>query len=124
MALALQILYIGDSGAVAVHAELTRGGYAPTFHHVTSEAHFLQALATHFDIAISDFVVEDFGALAALRIVQDRGVDLPLIVVSGKNDEAGLQAALKAGAADHLSRRNLTRLNAAVERELRAARMR
>jgi two-component system, cell cycle sensor histidine kinase and response regulator CckA len=124
MPVPLQVLYIGDSGAGAVHAELTRGGYAPTFQHVSGEAHLLQALAARFDIAISDFAVGDFGALAALRIIQDRGIDLPLIVVSGKTDEASVPAALKAGAADHLTRRNLMRLNAAVERELRGVRMR
>jgi signal transduction histidine kinase len=45
-------------------------------------------------------------------------------VVSGKGKDADAVAALKAGAADHLNRRSLMRLNAAVERELRAARMR
>src|SRR5262249_55355089 len=46
------------------------------------------------------------------------------IVVSGKIRDADVLAVLKAGAADHMTRSNLMRLNAAVERELRAARMR
>jgi two-component system, cell cycle sensor histidine kinase and response regulator CckA len=124
MSVALHVLYIGDSGAGAVHAELTRGGYDPIFQHVASEADLLKALSSRFDIAISDFAVGDFGALDALRIIQDRGIDLPLIAVSGKSDETDVQAALKAGAADHLTRRNLMRLNAAVERELRGVRVR
>ena len=124
MPVALRVLYIGESGPGVVQAELARGGYLPTFHQVSSEAQLLEALVERFDIAISDFTVGDFGALAALRIIQEHRIDLPLIVVSSKTDEAGLQAALKAGAADHLTRRNLMRLNAAVERELRAARMR
>ncbi len=124
MSVALHILYIGESGAAVVQAELQRGGYDPVFQQVSSEAELLQALVSRFDIAISDFVVGDFGALEALRLIQERALDLPLIVVSAKADEAAVQDALKAGAADHLTRRNLMRLNAAVERELRGVRLR
>src|SRR5581483_10130366 len=95
-----------------------------SFEPVADEAQLHAALAEKWDIAISDFTVGDFGALAALKIIQERGVDLPLIVVSGKMTNADVIAALKAGAADHLPRRNLMRLNAAVERELRAGRLR
>ena len=45
-------------------------------------------------------------------------------MVASRNDEAGALAALKAGAADYLIRPVFTRLNAAVERELRAAKLR
>ena len=89
-----------------------------------TEAQLQAALADSWDIAISDFAVGDFGALSALRVIQERGIDLPLIVVSGKIRDSDVLSALKAGAADHLTRRNLMRLNAAVEREIRAARMR
>jgi signal transduction histidine kinase len=124
MPVVLHVLYIGEGGAAAVHAELTRGGYRPNFRHVSGATDFLDALDSRFDIVLSDFVVGDFGALQALRIIQERAVDLPLIVVSGRADETDLQAALKAGAADHVTRRNLLRLNAAVERELTGVRMR
>jgi len=124
MSIALHVIYVGDNGAGAVQAELARGGYRPTFRHVSSEAEMVQALESRFDIAVSDFSVGDFGALQALRIIQERGLDLPLIVVSGKAEDSEVLAALKAGAADHLTRRNLLRLNAAVERELTGVRMR
>jgi signal transduction histidine kinase len=62
--------------------------------------------------------------LEALRIILDKGIDLPLIVVSGEIPEADVLAALKAGASDHLRRGALMRLNAAVEREIRAAKTR
>jgi len=120
----LKVLYIGDAGAGAVQAELERGGFDATFRQVSGEADLLKSLISQFDIAVADFVPGVFGALEALRIVQERGIDLPLIVVSGKISEAEVQAVLKAGAADHLTRRNLMRLNAAVERELRGVRIR
>ncbi|MBZ5724743.1 MAG: response regulator [Acidobacteriia bacterium] len=120
----LRVLFIGESGAEAVAAELQRGGYQPDIEQVQTEGQLEAALAGPWDIAISDFAVGDFGALAALRLIQDKALDLPLIVVSGRIRDSEVLSVLKAGAADHLTRGNLMRLNAAVERELRAAKMR
>jgi len=120
----LRILFIGETGADAIAAELQRGGYDPAFERATTREELSAALGAGCDIAISDFAVGDFGALEALRIIPERGIDLPLIVVSGEIAEADILAALKAGAADHLRRGALMRLNAAVEREIRAAKMR
>src|SRR5271169_6008604 len=117
----LCVLFIGETGAEVVSAELESGGYAPTFQRVVTVEQLGPALAAHCDIAISDFAVGNFGALDALRVIQEKGVDLPLIVVSGRIGDSEVLAVLKAGAADHLTRTNLMRLNAAVEREMRAA---
>lgn len=124
MRIPLRILFIGDTGADAVSAELERGGYSPHFERISSSAELIDALASTWDVAISDFTAGDFGALEALRLIQERGVDLPLIAVTGKIRDSEVLSVLTAGAADHLTRRNLMRLNAAVERELRAARLR
>jgi signal transduction histidine kinase len=120
----LRILFIGETGADSIAAELQRGGYDPAFERVTTREELNAAIGAVCDIAISDFAVGDFGALEALRIILEKGIDLPLIVVSGEIAEADVLAALKAGAADHLRRGALMRLNAAVEREIRAAKMR
>jgi two-component system, cell cycle sensor histidine kinase and response regulator CckA len=121
----LRVLFIGETGADAVSAELREGGYEPVFETVRTKADLQKALNDNWDIAISDFsVAADFGCLAALRVIQERAMDVPLIVVSGKIRDRDVLAALKAGASDHLSQGKLMRLNAAVERELRAVRMR
>jgi signal transduction histidine kinase len=120
----LRILFIGLTGSDPVAGELRRGGYDPSLEFVTTRQQLEDALFATWDIAISDFRVGDFGALEALRVIQANATDLPLIVVSGRIRQADILAALTAGAADHLTRANLMRLNAAVERELRAARMR
>src|SRR3982751_2274016 len=124
MAQPLRVLFIGETGADAVTADLEQAGYSPSFGCIATEEQLQTALADSWDIAISDFTVGNFGALAALKTIQERGIDLPLIVVSGKIRDSDALSALKAGAADHLTRRNLMRLNAAVEREIRAARLR
>ncbi len=124
MAIPLRVLFIGESGAEAVAAELQRGGYDPVFHRISTARELAEALASNWEVAISDFAVGDFGAIAALGIIQAQGVDLPLIAVTGKIRDSDVLSVLKACAADHLTRSNLMRLNAAVERELRAARLR
>jgi signal transduction histidine kinase len=120
----LRVLFIGDSGADAVEGQLRNGGFEPSFEQILTEAQLQSALSESWDIAISDFTVGEFGAMTALRVIQERGVDLPLIVVSARSKDADALLALQSGAADHLNRRNLVRLNAAVVRELRAARLR
>ncbi|MBZ5581701.1 MAG: hybrid sensor histidine kinase/response regulator, partial [Acidobacteriia bacterium] len=120
----LRILFVGQDGADAVAAELKKAGYDPSFHYAATSQELQAALGSERDIAVSDFAVGDFTALEALRIIQERNLDLPLIVVSGRIRDTDIQAVLKAGAADHLTRGNLMRLNAAVEREIRGVRMR
>jgi two-component system cell cycle sensor histidine kinase/response regulator CckA len=125
MAHPLKLLFIGDTGADAVVDELQRGSYTPSVERVTNRQELDEALARDPDIAISDFAAgADFGALEALRFIQQKNLDLPLIVVSGKIGDSDVISVLKAGAADHLTRGDLMRLNAAVERELRGVKMR
>jgi signal transduction histidine kinase len=120
----LRILYIGESGADSVADELRRGGYDPALERASTREELIAALRTGCDIAIGDFSSGDLGALEALKLIREQDVDLPLIVVSGEVGEAEVLTALKAGAADHLKRGSLMRLNAAVERETGAVRMR
>jgi two-component system cell cycle sensor histidine kinase/response regulator CckA len=121
----LRILYIGETGFESgIADELAKAGFAPSFRQVSDAAALDAALNQPWDIAISDFIVGEFGAVRALRLIQEKGIDLPLIVVSGEIPDEDAVSALKAGAADHMHRDRLARLNAAVERELRAAKMR
>jgi len=123
MAQPLRVLFIGERGAEEVSAELVGGGFSPSLERVTTMAELETALGSPWDIAISNFGGQP-GALATLQAIQEKRLDLPLIVVSGNIKDSDALTALKAGAADHLKRGHLMRLNAAVERELRAARMR
>ncbi len=124
MSTPLQVLFIGENGADDVAAELQRGGYDPSLKVIEDCAQLGEALRTPPDIVISNFRIARCGALKALRAIQESGLDLPVIVVSGKIKDADVAAVLKAGAADHMTSANLMRLNPAVERELRSARIR
>src|SRR5690349_8290441 len=107
----LSVLFIGQSGAEAVEAELKQGGFEPTFRCVNKPEKLQEAIKAGCDIAICDAVTGELGALAALKAIQEKAVDLPLIVISGKIKDSDVLAALKAGAADHMTRSNLMRLN-------------
>ena len=120
----LRILFLGDCAPDSVNAELRIGGYDPTFETVAARCELDAALEKGWDIAISDFRAGDFTALDALALVREKRLDLPLFVVSAESNETDALAALKAGAADYLRRPTFTRLNAAVERELGAAKLR
>ncbi len=61
------------------------------------------------------------AALAALKLLQDKGFDLPFILASGTVGEDVAVEAMKAGAHDYVLKTNLTRLPLAIERELRDA---
>src|SRR5689334_9745936 len=111
MPIPLRVIFIAETGADAITAELRRGGFEPVLERVSTAAELLEAIASNWDVAISDLPPGEFGALQALSLIQERGVDLPLIAVTGKIKEADVLSVLKAGAADHLTRNNLMRLN-------------
>jgi two-component system cell cycle sensor histidine kinase/response regulator CckA len=124
MRIPLRVIFAGQIGADAVAGELRRGGFDPVIEPVATAQQLNKALSSNWDVAICDFCANGFGAIEVLAIIQQRGVDLPLIAITGRIKDADVLSVLKAGAADHLTRGNLMRLNAAVERELRAARLR
>ncbi|MBV9507682.1 MAG: response regulator [Acidobacteriia bacterium] len=121
----LRIIFIGESGVDTILAELRRGQFEPVYEQVSQGPQLTELLSGNWDLAIAESVGgSGFGALQALSIIQESGVDLPLIAVTTKSRQEDVIAVLKSGAADHMTRRNLMRLNAAVERELRAVRLR
>jgi PAS domain S-box-containing protein len=65
-----------------------------------------------------------FSAPAALKLLQDNGLDLPFIVVTGAVGEETAVQVMKAGAHDYVMKQNLERLPSTVERELRQAEVR
>jgi two-component system, cell cycle sensor histidine kinase and response regulator CckA len=119
----LRVLVIEDSedDTLLLLRELRRGGYEPTAQRVENAAEMEEALRQKWDIIISDYSLPNFDPLRALRILQNQGLDIPCIVISGSVDESTILAAMRAGAGDYLMKDNLMRLTPAVERELREA---
>src|SRR5262245_62090749 len=123
----LRVLIIEDSefDARILVSTLKQGGYQPSFLRVETAETLRAALANEtWDIILSDYNMPSFSAPAALKIVQDSGLDLPFIIISGGIGEDVAVAAMKAGANDYLMKGNLARLAPAVDRELREAAIR
>jgi len=127
MSAARRILIVDDS---ADDAELTvrvlrRGGCELTYERVDTPEAMRAALERgNWDLVIADYSMPRFDGIAALRLLQERELDLPFILVSGTVGEDVAVQAMKAGAHDYVLKNNLARLPPAVERELRDAEVR
>ncbi len=76
------------------------------------------------DIVLADYKLPDFSGLEALEIVSQSYDKLPVIFVSGTIGEERAVEAMKNGLTDYILKDNLSRLPAAIEREIRDAEMR
>jgi PAS domain S-box-containing protein len=102
--------------------ELQRGGFNADFERVETAAAMQAALELQsWDIILSDYRLPLFSGTAALALFQQRGIDIPFIVVSGAIGEDRAVEILKMGAHDYVMKDNLVRLVPAVTRELQAA---
>ncbi len=121
MATALRVLFIEDSDDdAALQVRLLRqGGYHVSYERVETPAALSEALEKKWDIIISDYSMPHFTGTDALKLVRQKGQDVPFIFVSGTIGEDTAVAALKVGAHDYLMKTNLSRLIPAVQRELR-----
>jgi two-component system, NarL family, sensor histidine kinase UhpB len=123
----LRVLIIEDSedDALLLQRQLQRDGYIPIYERVDTAGKAMASLENgKWDIIISDYILPQFSGLEALRIIRDKGLDIPCIIVSGRISEETAVAAMKAGAKDYIMKDNLKRLGPAIERELHDAQTR
>jgi len=124
MSKSLSILIVEDSEADAellLH-ELRNAAFEPTFERVDTPAAMSAALEQRkWDLVVADFSMPQFNALAALELLNQKGIDVPFIIVSGTIGEELAVKAMKNGARDYIMKGNLRRLVPAVERELSEA---
>lgn len=124
MALKLHILLIEDSedDALLLIRHLQTSGFDPRVRRIDTKADLVKALdEAKWDVVISDYSLPGFDGLAALRVVQESGIDVPFIIVSGTIGEDVAVEAMRAGAHDYVMKDKLARLGPAVTRELREA---
>lgn len=120
----LRVLFVEDNqdDADLVLRELRKGGYDVSWTRVDTRLGMEQALAEKaLDLVICDHVIPGFGSSGALDLIRAKGIETPLIIVSGAAPEDVVTQAMRAGAKDFISKNALLRLVPAVERELREA---
>jgi len=120
MTTSLNLLLLEDSPADAelMIEVLRESGFDPTFRRVESKEAYLRELDQPPDFILSDYSMPQFTARDALRLMKERGLDLPFIIVSGCIGEEMAVECMKAGAADYLLKDRLGRLGHAVTQAL------
>jgi PAS domain S-box-containing protein len=123
----IRVLIVEDSeeDALLMLRELKRGGYDPVFERVETAEDMNAALdRSEWDVVLADYSMPHFSGLAALKLLREKEIGLPFIIVSGNIGEDIAVAAMKAGAHDYLMKNNLKRLVPAIEQEIREANVR
>jgi PAS domain S-box-containing protein len=126
MAKPLQILLVEDNpqDAELVLREVRRAGFQFEWQRVDTEAEYVKQLREGLDLILSDFQMPHFSGLRALELLNQSGLDIPFIIVSGTIGEDTAVAAMKHGAADYLLKDRLARLEPAVSHALEQYRLR
>ena len=127
MAIPLRVLIVEDSkdDTDLLMDELRQGDFEPTWERVETAGAMEEALNKgDWDLVLSDYRMPRFDGLQAFKLLQERGIDLPFIIVSGVIGEETAIKALQEGVHDYLLKDNLMRLNSAIERGLRESRLR
>jgi PAS domain S-box-containing protein len=91
---------------------------------VDNERDFAARLDSPFDIVLADYYLPQFNALQALKHLQRRGIDTPLLLVSGAVGEELAVEAMRAGVTDFVNKDHLARLAPAVTRAIEQKRLR
>lgn len=125
MSTSVNLLLLEDSPADAelMIEALRESGFDPTFRRVDSKDAYLHELDQPPDFILSDYSMPQFTAQDALKLMKERGLDLPFIIVSGCIGEDMAVECMKAGAADYLLKDRLGRLGHAVGQALERKRL-
>jgi two-component system cell cycle sensor histidine kinase/response regulator CckA len=114
----LLLISISDKDAAEIVDRLKDAGYHPEVKHVDTLNQYTEAV----DGRNRDFIIMDDRAEPNLIEVMDhqnrQGLNIPLIVVSDSPNEDRIVKAIKSGACNYISKRDLSRLATAVREEL------
>ena len=122
----LRLLILEDNevdAELALH-ELRRAGYQPEWVRVDDETGFREHLRPELDLILADYYLPQFDARRALRILRERGLDIPCIIVSGAIGEDTAATVVRLGAVDYVLKDRLGRLGTAVQNALEQKQLR
>jgi len=122
----LRVLILEDrpEDADLARHELHRAGYDLNWRRVDDEAGFKANLDPELDLILADYHQPQFNAIRALKIMQDMGLDIPFVIVSGAIGEDLAVAAVRLGAMDYVLKDRLARLGTAVKNSIEQAELR
>lgn len=114
-----------DSDVRLIVRHLEKIGYALDWRWAQTEDGIREALdgwTPH--LVLSDYSMPRLDAPRVIEVVRELGVDAPTILVSGTIGEEAAAEVMRHGASDFVSKLNLARLRAAIERALEAHELR
>ncbi len=113
-----------DTAALAREAVEDHFG-KPCVTHVNRLALLAKQPLDRFDVILCDFNLPDGTGLDALRAMRERGVEAPVVMVTGQSQPETAVAAVREGAADYIvkTREFLSSLPLVIEKNLATARI-
>ncbi|MEP7282857.1 MAG: response regulator [Rubrivivax sp.] len=119
----LRVLHLEDSELdhQLALAHLRRDGLDVVCRRVETRDGYVEALSEPWDLVLSDYNLPGFSGIQALRLLRERDLELPFVLVSGEIGEETAVDAMRSGASDYLLKNNLARLAPAVEHAIEAA---
>lgn len=117
----LRILLLEDDpGDVEIlQWQLKKSQLSFSLHVADSRKNFIAGLNDHRPhVILSDHSLPSFNSLEALRIVREKVLDIPFILVTGSISEEFAVQCMREGADDYILKSSLTRLPSAIENSL------
>lgn len=117
----IRVLLIEDSedDAILLVRGLKRQGFDTTLKRVDTPEAMSNALDTQkWDIVLSDYSMPRFNTIEALKMLKDKDIDLPFIIVSGAITPEDEEKARLEGARDYVMKGHLEDLITIIAREL------
>jgi len=120
----IRILHLEDDAADAeiIQTLLESAGLACRITRVQTGDEYGEALRQGgYDLILADYRLPNYDGMAALRLVQELGLDIPFIFVSGVMGEDAAIEGLTKGATDYVLKQKLSRLVPAIKRAIHEA---
>ena len=111
-----------DDAELMLH-ELGGAEFDPDWTRVETEEEYLANLDLFVDVVLADYSMPQFDGMRALKLLQEQGLDIPFIVVTGSVEEFAIEC-MKQGAADYILKGKLRRLGPAVKHALEEKKLR
>jgi len=123
----LRVLIVEDnpSDAELEIAELRRGGFNVASDLAQTRDEVSDHLAKNvYEVILADYNLPYFRGMETLDILREKGLSIPLILVTGALKSVTAVECVKQVATDYVLKENLTRLSVSVRRALEEARLR
>lgn len=116
----LQVLIVEDQpdDAELMVMRLEGEGFKIKWQRVQAEQDYLIALDESPDLILADWSLPQFSGMPALELMNERGLNIPFILVSGSIGEEAAIHAMHQGACDYVLKDRSKRLGQAVRRAL------